>query len=344
MTALLINLLRLRAILICSLMSVLAATLLFPTGAEGASPNACAAIAFDARQSAQFPVMLMDPQGGHQYVEYKKGLNREASWSPDGQHLVFVHHSGTSNGIYIISKDGLNLCKVVATNQDQFVAPMWSPVTIQNKFWIVYSDSPVPTTNAMDRDLFLVPASCSAGIKFQLTNTPTENERFPTWSPDGTKIAAEKIYMPGSADVLYWPLTISSDLTSATLGTATNLTDSNSAIQQSEAPNWARSGNLITFSAEDAGGTSIHVWTVDFGGTSPVFNRITNVANIDFRPIWSPDNSHIVFTRGAPGSGSGIYVVKATDRDVSGSAVLTTSQGFLSLNASDWRRFSAPCQ
>ncbi len=156
------------------------------------APPADPAIAFCAERSwASSDLMVMNADGTNQKVLLagtKKPntiSNHDPSWSPDGTRLAF-YSDVQGPGIYIINKNGSGLCKVVAMNEGGSYGagnPQWSP----DGAYILYSDSEGPGTT---EDLYLTDGGLRERDADQLDELAQAGEFWPTWSPDGTRLAA----------------------------------------------------------------------------------------------------------------------------------------------------------
>ncbi len=101
-------------------------------------------------------------------------------------------------------------------------------------------------------------------------------DRYPTWSPDGTRIAfAQERDGAGEADVM--------DV-HATGGGVTNLTNS---TDYDTHPTWSPSGDRIAFQSDRTTNWEIHAMYADGSGVV----NLTNHASIDGAPDWSPDRT-----------------------------------------------------
>jgi Tol biopolymer transport system component len=105
------------------------------------------------------------------------------AWSPDGTWIAFVGVTSQTSGgkIWIVSPDGSESRVLPTTAAIENTQPQWAP-----------SVAPLRLTYAQaaaideQQDIFVL--DLSTGVETAISSDPA-NERWPTWSPDGTRLA-----------------------------------------------------------------------------------------------------------------------------------------------------------
>jgi Tol biopolymer transport system component len=177
-----------------------------------------------------FEIQVMDSNGQH-YRQLTHGgpdFDNFGQFSPDGKRIAYTHGSaGTDeSAIYTMdAKDGANQKKLT---QDLLFAgnPDWSPDGKR----IVFVDNfcgPCPQS-----DIWVMNADGSDPVR--LTNTPTEHEFRPGFSPDGKKITFSNI--PLTPEHPFADLPADVYVMNANGTGRRNIT--NSPDQQDRAPDW----------------------------------------------------------------------------------------------------------
>ena len=150
-----------------------------------------------------------------------------------------------------------------------------------------------------------------------------DDDSWPTWSPDGTKIAfwsrrvAEGVQNHSDIFVM-----------DADGANRTNLTQNPRASNRT--PSWSPDGSKIAFAAVrdvnrvDLWNSDLDIFVMNADGTSPV--RLTEDARFNWFPSWSPDCQKIVFVRATHDdiTDCDIYVMNA---DGTGLVNLTQTPG-----------------
>jgi Tol biopolymer transport system component len=106
-----------------------------------------------------------------------------ASWSPDGQQLVFSQVTEGNEDLYICNSDGTNIVKLLDSPSNESF-PMWSP----NGQFIMFQQFHSPEGET-DIDSFEI---CVLNLLTDEVIALTNNDYMDSaarWSPDGTKIA-----------------------------------------------------------------------------------------------------------------------------------------------------------
>lgn len=105
-------------------------------------------------------------------------------------------------------------------------------------------------------------------------------DRFPVWSPDGTRIAFGRTTFTVQSQIY---------VMNADGSNATRLTNNAAADRQ---PTWSPDGTKIAFVSNRDGNDEIYVMNAD--GTNQT--RLTNNTAVDMDPAWSPDGTKIALT------------------------------------------------
>ena len=135
------------------------------------------------------------------------------------------------------------------------------------------------------------------GNQQRLTNN-RHDDRDPSWSPDGKRIAfvSER---DGNREIY---------VMNADGGKPKNLTKN---PLDDRYPSWSPDGKRIAFTSERDDDREIYVMDVDGGNPQ----NLTNNPLDDWYPSWSPDGERIAFTSGSnwniPGGNEDIYVIDA---------------------------------
>jgi hypothetical protein len=166
----------------------------------------------------------------------------------------------------------------------------------------------------------------------RLTNNPGWDDTFPSWSPDGTKIAFGK---EGATLARYAKMEIY--VMDADGSNPTKLTNKDAAAQDASSdtqPSWSPDGTKIAFASNRDGNFEIYVMNADGSNQTNLSN---NNNATDAHPSWSPDGTKIAFFSARHGGGAfQIYVM-----DADGSGQKNISNNLANDYFPDWGTASA---
>ena len=219
------------------------------------------------------------------------GHDFDATWSPDGALIAFRSERSGDPEIWVMSADGTEQHRVTAG-----LSPAWSPDGSQ----IAYSspgDIPCPPGTGLQCTGLSIMNADGSG-QHRVPNA--DGGEYPSWSPDGTRIAFNSNLTGDHVMYIVQP-------------DSSNLVDL-SGVGEGWQVDWSPDGQLILFtSSRDYTDNYTDVYVMRPDGSD--IRRLTNLRA--YTPAWSPDGSHIVF------SAPGLFVMNA---DGTGVTALPTSQ------------------
>jgi TolB protein len=243
----------------------------------------------------------------------------QADWSRDGTKVAFrrFRHPGTRDehvDVVVVNRDGTherNLTRRGCTGKCLgSEEPAWSPdggrIAFTRAFGPISKDG-----NAATVGLFVMDADGSNVRQLtQLQPSGTE-DHFPTWSPDGARIAFMRwnaTARPRNASAIY-----SID---ANGGDERLLRRIPRRWPGGGSPDWSPDGTRILFSTycyyRDCGApaTGAQLFTINPDGAD--LRKLTHVNGNAYQGGWSPNGSRVVFTRNQRTGGvSDIYTINA---------------------------------
>jgi Tol biopolymer transport system component len=196
--------------------------------------------------------------------------------------IAFGRSGATSNDIWTIDPASGSKQRLTQSRRANEAMPDWNAAGTK----IAYSRCGVGQFS--NCEIWVMNAN--GGEKTRLTETRTApipsvlnvQETWPTWSPDGMKIA----YTSNAEDVFQDIWVMDADGTDQTRLTVNEAFDA--------FPEWSPDGSKIAFTSDRDEVDDI--WVMDADGSDPL--RLTSGQGIDERPDWSPDGTRIVFSRG----------------------------------------------
>lgn len=154
----------------------------------------------------------------------------------------------------------------------------------------------------------------------RLTRNPA-NDSFPTWSPDGSRIAFQSNRAAAYGSGRNFEIFVMNADGSGVL----RLTE---APGSDSFPSWSPDGSRLAFASERDGDEEIYVMNADGTGQT----RLTDFPGDDLVPSWSPGGKRIVWSHGAdPGEQHDLWVMNA---DGAGRRRLTTTASMSEISPS----------
>ena len=283
--------------------------------ATGSSSATNGRIAFNADVEGTPQVFTIGPDGtGLTQITHGRARRAEygTAWLPDGSALLFS--AGTSRGdvIFRAAPDGSGLvrlsprCAKLCLGDDfPAISPSGAKVAFERAL------GPETNGNAAASGIFTMSARGSGLRQLTQRKRPTSSEDHrPSWSPDGRRIAFQRVNTSARPRSLGAIFVINADGSHARRITAWSLNASN--------PHWSRDGTRILFNtyAEPVAGKSANLHTIrpDGTGLTPVTHYAGGMLQA-FPNDWSPDGTQILFhlvgTDAKAAEVNQIYVVNA---------------------------------
>ena len=232
--------------------------------------------------------------------------------------IAFVSERDGNYEIYVMDADGGNQRRLT-NNSDGDWSPSWSPDGKRIVFCSDRDGHPDRIPGWFTSEIYVMDAD--GGNPQNLTNHPSD-DRSPSWSPDGTRIAfhSDRDNDRDHNIEIYVMDTDGSNLQRLT----NNLTED-------EDPSWSPDGKRIVFSARREGhvenkfGITDEIYVMDADGGNQ--RRLTENRNNDWDPEWSPDGKRIAFMADRKGDfvKFDIYVM---DTDGGNEQKLTNNRGW----------------
>jgi uncharacterized protein YjdB len=211
-------------------------------------------------------------------------LMGDPSWSADGARIAFSRFEGFGQGggwyrevpmtcrVYTAAADGFEPRALPLYPSQCNRYPAWSPDGQQIAFvWGRYCFVCADTWS-----ISVVNADGS-NLRELLPHTAHVEYAYPTWSPDGTKLAFQ-----GSSDSGNVIMVINADGSGLT-----NLTAHLTQWHYDEHPAWSPDGSELAFVRDG------DIWIMKADGSGA--RNLTSSPAIDIQPAWSPDGSRLVF-------------------------------------------------
>jgi Tol biopolymer transport system component len=153
-------------------------------------------IAFASDREGQLKIYLINPDGTD-LVRLTQGEGEYPSWSPDGKKIAFASSRDGNYEIYVMNADGSNQTRL--TNNPAYdMYPAWSP---DGQFiaFDTQRDYYPPKDQGAGEEFEIHVMKADGTCDTRLTTNAVE-DRFPAWSPDGTRLAWEQ---EGQVAVMY---------------------------------------------------------------------------------------------------------------------------------------------
>ena len=289
--------------------------------ASAADPGAAnGRIAFGTRANGAFNIETVMPDGSDsRMVTTGAGFHLCPDYTPDGRDIVFCANTSGAFELWTIKQNGGKPTQL--THFGAFaIFPDVSPDGAKIAF-TGYIGEPA------NDQVFVVDAATGGGL-VQLTSCPDAHpwcfSSYPTWSPDGTKIAFSHADGFDADDLpineqIYVMDANGSNPHAITTGPA----------PKDQVPDWSPDGSKISFSAGYPGSSGI--WTINADGSNA--HQLTGCTASDPTPCpggddwgtaWSPDGRKIVFLRDLTSLGIADRQVTVMNADGTGAHSIST--------------------
>ena len=248
-------------------------------------------IAYVCDSAGNNNICLLNREGANlRQLTYDFADDRDPSWSPDANKIVFASDRDSDWDLYVIGLDGK---PPVRLSDDAFnnTQPAWSTDGTKIAF---------ASDRDTDQEIYLVD---TAGKNARnLTESPSSNDKYPSWSPNSGKIVFvsdrdgnENIYVMNFDGSNQDPLT-----------------DNGS---QDTQPVYSPDGLQIAFTSYRDGNAEIFVMNFDGEIEGSAALNISNNGAEDCHPAWTPDGQEIVFQSDRDGEME-LYICKADGGNV----------------------------
>jgi TolB protein len=235
-------------------------------------------IAFAMKSDTVATIFTINPDGSDpKALTDGKLFDACPDLGPAGKIIAYCHGSGNLFEIWLMDGTG-GQQRQLTTLGGESTFPDISPDGQRVAFCGTKS-----TMDGDTRDIWVVGVDGQGLV--QLTNTPAEDDCYPAWSPDGSKILFSSTRGGGTPEL--WVMDATGQGAHA-LTTGQNAGDA--------PPEWSPDGTKIAYIADDA------VWIMPVAGGSAT--RLTKGKGVDYAPAWSAKGNEIVYRHMDGTSGS----------------------------------------
>lgn len=234
-------------------------------------------------------ILVMDADGANKQNITKADpfYDGRPVWSPGGTEIAFVSGRDDFYGdVWVMDADGENISNFTKNTDPDLPQkpsdsqPAWSPEGSKIAF----------TSNRNDDvfEIYLMNSFDGSGVT-RLTNGSDpmfpSASTYPTWSPDGTRIAFWSTRDSAAGDFF---------VMNADGSGQTRLTlEGDAGGHRKDFVVWSPDGTKILFESAIAG--SIDIWIMDADGSNRT-NLTAGLSGWDQYPVWSPDGTKIIFS------------------------------------------------
>jgi TolB protein len=214
-----------------------------------------------------------DPQGTNAVqITSQSGLAALPTWSKDGSQILFLAATPGGMGISKVSAGGGEVSSVTTPSSAASV-DMWMDVCPKDDQIIFAS-----TRGGDHCRLYTVAQGQASPSPVPIR---TETAQFPSWSPDGSRIA----FSSPDENGIWWVWVVSKDGTGPF------------SLAEGVHPRWSPDGKRVAYAklSRTGSGSNWDIYASNVDGSGSI--RLTWDPADEFEPDWSPDGQWICYTR-----------------------------------------------